>query len=136
MGQLDSDAFYPPLQYLPSLVLKPSMTDTKGCYTPMGDTGRVKGYGLWVMGYGVMGRVSDIRKPRRICPGFLINLKVLLCCLLIRLLYVLRAVDNVDTRSQFLELLSIVLAFEQEVTLYGIYLIVAVLVGVQFLDVR
>ena len=38
-GVIDSDAFYPPLQYLPSLVLKASMTDTKGCYTPMGDTG-------------------------------------------------------------------------------------------------
>ena len=100
---------------------------------------RVQGSRLRVKGgiiRYVMGRVSDIRKPRRICPGFLINLKVLLCCLLIRLLYVLRAVDNVDTRSQFLELLSIVLAFEQEVTLYGIYLIVAVLVGVQFLDAR
>ena len=131
MGQFDSDAFYPPLQYLPSLVLKASMTDTNACYTPMGDTGIHSG----IIRY-VMGRVSDIRKPRRICPGFLINLKVLLCCLLIRLLYVLRAVDNVDTRSQFLELLSIVLAFEQEVTLYGIYLIVAVLVGVQFLDAR
>ena len=135
MGQFDSDAFYPPLQYLPSLVLKPSMTDTNACYTPITDTGRVQGYGLRIIRY-VMGRVSDIRKPRRICPGFLINLKVLLCCLLIRLLYVLRAVDNVDTRSQFLELLSIVLAFKQEVTLYGIYLIVAVQVGVQFLDVR
>ena len=55
MGQFDSDAFYPPLQYLPSLVLKPSMTDTNACYTPMGDTGRVKGYGLWVMGVWVMG---------------------------------------------------------------------------------
>jgi len=39
MGQFDSDAFYPLSQYLPSLVLKAGMPDTKGCYTPMGDTG-------------------------------------------------------------------------------------------------
>ena len=67
MGQFDSDAFYPPLQYLPSLVLKASMPDTKGCYTPMGDTGihlnrywkgvkgsrlRVQGSRFKVMGYG------------------------------------------------------------------------------------
>jgi hypothetical protein len=38
-GVIDSDAFYPPLQYLPSLVPKASMPDTKGCYTPISDTG-------------------------------------------------------------------------------------------------
>ena len=61
---------------------------------------------------------------------------VFLCYLLIRFLYILRAVDNIDTRSQCFELVGIVLASEQEVTLYGIYLVVAVLVYVQILDAR
>ncbi|SFO86691.1 hypothetical protein, partial [Prevotella sp. tf2-5] len=53
-GVIDSDAFYPPLQYLPSLVLKAGMPDTKGCYTPMGDTGTpFNRYWKGVMGYGL-----------------------------------------------------------------------------------